>query len=90
MVILLKKRVTPNDSNLDIFRSQLIEYIFRQSQRYENDLIELNNHTVYRTADPIDHLEMIMAQTRAGTADKIFADIFQIIRWSYNRDNYTK
>lgn len=78
------------DKNLDVLRAQIIEYIFRKSHYLESDLIELNNHTVYRTADPIDHLEMIMAQVRAQTAEEIFADLFQILHWSYDRDNYTK
>lgn len=76
--------------NIDLLRADLIAYIFRQSLRYEDDVTELDNHTAYRKADPVDHLEMIMAQTRLGTAEKIFADILQILHWSYDRDNYTK
>ncbi len=79
-----------NKDNLDLLRTQLVQYMHRQMLRYEDDVIELNNHIVYRAADPVDHLEMIMAQTRVGTANKIFEDISQIIRWSYDRDNYTK
>lgn len=77
-------------NNLDRLRADLIAYIFRQTLRYEDDITELDNHTVYRNADPVDHLEMIMAQTRLGTAEKIFADILEIIHWSYDRGNYTK
>lgn len=86
MVTLLKKRRMPNNTALDVLRAQIIEYIFRKAQYYENDLIELNNHMSYRKADPVDHLEMIMAQTRAGTAEDIFADLFQILHWSYDRE----
>lgn len=82
----LKKKKILNDNNLDLLRAQLIEYIFRKTHYYENDLIELGNHITYRKADPVDHLEMIMAQTRAGTAEEIFADIFQILHWSYDRE----
>lgn len=78
------------NDNLDILRAQLIEYLFRLTLRYEDDIIEIDNHTVYRKADPVDHLEMIMAQTRLSTAEKITDDIFQILHWSYDRDNYTK
>lgn len=74
------------DKNLDVLRAQIIEYIFRKSHYLESDLIELNNHTVYRTADPVDHLEMIMAQVRAQTAEEIFTDLFQILHWSYDRE----
>ena len=71
--------------NLDKLRVDLIEYIFRQSLRYEDDVTELCNRMTYRDADPVDHLEMIMAQTRLGTAEKIFDDLLTILRWSYGR-----
>lgn len=77
-------------NDLDILREHLIAYIFRQLLRYEDDVTELDNHTVYRKADPVDHLEMIMAQTRLGTAEKIFADIFEILHWSYERERQSK
>lgn len=57
----------------------LNEYMYRQSTRYENEIIILSNNVSYRGADPIDHLEMIMAQTRAGTADKIFYDLRMVV-----------
>lgn len=59
--------------------SCLYEYMHRQSYFYENDLIQLSNNVAYRKADPLDHLEMIMAQTRYACALDIFADIYQII-----------
>lgn len=57
----------------------LQEYMYRQSARFENDVIQLSNNVTYRAADPLDHLEMIMAQTRIGTAEKIFDDIRMLI-----------
>lgn len=60
----------------------LQEYMYRQSARYENDVIQLSNNVTYRGADPLDHLEMIMAQTRVGTAEKIFDDLRMIIEIS--------
>lgn len=57
----------------------LQEYMYRQSARYENDVIQLCNNVTYRAADPLDHLEMIMAQTRVGTSEKIFDDIRMLI-----------
>lgn len=77
-------------NNLDLLREQILMYLFRQSLRYEDDITELNNHTVYREADPVDHLEMIMAQTRLGTFERISADILQILRWSYDRERPQK
>lgn len=53
--------------------------MYRQAARYENDVIQLSNNVSYRGADPLDHLEMIMAQTRVGTAEKIFDDLRQLI-----------
>ncbi len=76
--------------NLDLLREQLIVYMFRQTLRYEDDVTELDNHTVYRKADPVDHLEMIMAQTRLATSEKIFRDILEILHWSYDRERYSK
>lgn len=60
----------------------LYEYIERQSTRYENDVIQLDNNVMYRTADPLDHLEMIMAKTRLFTADKVFGDLRFVIALS--------
>lgn len=80
-------------NNLDLLREQILMYLFRQSLRYEDDVTELDNHTAYREADPVDHLEMIMAQTRLHTFEKVSADILEILRWSYDRENkgnYTK
>lgn len=57
----------------------LQQYMYRQTCRYEDDITQLNNNVTYRKADPVDHLEMIMAQTRAATAQKIFDDIRMII-----------
>ena len=52
----------------------LQEYMYRESVRLEDDLLTLENNIVVRKADPLDHLEFIMAKTRSSTADKIFND----------------
>lgn len=57
----------------------LQQYMYRQTCRYEDDITQLNNNVTFRKADPVDHLEMIMSQTRAATAQKIFDDIRMII-----------
>lgn len=62
----------------ELLQQMLLEYGLRQLARYENDVIQLSNNVTYRKADPLDHLEMIMAQTRLGTAEKMFGDL-QII-----------
>lgn len=67
----------------------LTEYMYRKTHVYENDIIQLDNNTVYRKADPLDHLEMIMAQTRQATAGDIFSDMYKLISISINRDTLT-
>lgn len=65
--------------NEDPLETLLHEYMYRKSLRYEDDVIQLNNNVVYRTADPLDHLEMIMAQARQAAAEEIFKDLRTII-----------
>lgn len=48
--------------------------------RYENDLTVLLNNVQLRKADPVDHLEIIMAQTRVATADRIAGEVLQIMQ----------
>ena len=48
--------------------------------RYENDLTVLLNNVQLRKADPVDHLEIIMAQTRVATADRIVGEVLQIMQ----------
>lgn len=72
--------------NLDLLREELIAYMFRRLLRYEDDVTELDNHTAYRKADPVDHLEMIMAQTRLATCESIFNDLAYILHRSYDRE----
>ena len=57
----------------------LLEYLHRMPIRYENDLTVLLNNVQLRKADPVDHLEIIMAQTRAATADRIAGEVLQIM-----------
>ena len=57
----------------------LQEYMYRKSLRCEDDVTQLANNVTYRGADPIDHLEMIMARSRLATVEEIFADLRVII-----------
>lgn len=54
-------------------------YLLRITSQYENDLTQLLNNLVLRSADPVDHLELIMAHTRCAVADQIAKDIYKII-----------
>ncbi len=57
----------------------LQEYMYRKTLRLEDDITQLSNNVTYRAADPVDHLEMIMAQARLASAEDIFADIRVLI-----------
>lgn len=54
--------------------------MYNIENRLENDIIQLDNNVKYRKADPLDHLEMIMAQVRAQTAHDIFRDILRLMK----------
>lgn len=58
----------------------LYQYMLNKEIWLENDVIQLSNNVVYRQADALDHLEMIMAQTRLATATDIFNDIYRVLR----------
>lgn len=57
----------------------LCEYTYRLTCRYESDLVQLRNNVSLRLADPVDHLEFIMASVRCSVADQVEADIHKII-----------
>lgn len=63
----------------DRTRHNLYQYMWEQEVRYENDLIQLYNNVTIRKADPLDHLEMIMAIVRLETSRKVFRDIGDIL-----------
>lgn len=63
----------------DLKWSNLQEYMYRKTIYYENDIQQLSNNVVYRRADALDHLEMIMAQVRLDTSIQIFNDIYKIM-----------
>lgn len=62
----------------------LYQYMFFKEQFYQNDITGLDNNISYRKADAIDHLEMIMAQTRLATAQEIFSDMHKLMRMIRN------
>jgi len=53
--------------------------MFKES-RYHNDIVLLDNNVSFRKADPVDHLEMIMAQARLETSQEIFRDMHKLMR----------
>lgn len=64
---------------MTLFEKHMVTYMMYEEQRLENDVIQLDNNVMYRKADPIDHLEMIMAQTRLATAQRIFKNIWGML-----------
>lgn len=48
----------------------------------EEDLHLLKVNMFVRDMEPLDHLEMIMAEVRLATAEKIFRDIGKIVEIS--------
>lgn len=62
-----------------LLEKMLCQYLNRITSEYECDVVQLDNNVAYRSADPLDHLEMIMAQTRRATAEKISSDILTIL-----------
>lgn len=58
----------------------LYQYIMHKEMYYYNDVIQLGNNVSYRKADPLDHLEMVMAQVRLETAREIFNDMHKLMR----------
>ena len=56
----------------------LYEYFDRQQIYRENDVIQLANNVQFRKADPLDHLEMIMAQVRSQVTTDISRDVYKL------------
>lgn len=63
---------------MTLFEKWLLDYMRHEEMRLENDITDIENNVAFRRADPIDHLEMIMAQTRLATAERIFHDIYKL------------
>ena len=67
----------------------LYEYFYRQQIYRDNDVIQLSNNVQFRRADPLDHLEMIMAQVQSQVTSDISQDVYKLVAISkggrYNR-----
>lgn len=57
----------------------LYEYFYRQQIYRDNDVVQLSNNVQFRKADPLDHLEMIMAQVRAQVTTDISRDVYKLV-----------
>ena len=65
---------------VDRVRLYLMEYLYNKENYYYNDVEQLERNVHYRRADPVDHLEMVMAQTRLQTFREVSSDILKILR----------
>lgn len=58
----------------------IYQYLYNKQIWAGNDVIQLCNNIAYRDADPLDHLEMIMAQTRKATIEEVARELYPLLR----------
>ena len=69
-------RINGNGYDLNLIR----KYLMNKQISAENDVIQLSNNVVYRSADPLDHLEMIMAQVRRALVEEMSLELYYLLR----------
>ena len=58
----------------------IYQYLYNKQVWAGNDVIQLGNNVSFRNSDPLDHLEMIMAQTRKATIEEVARDLYPLLR----------
>lgn len=58
----------------------IYQYLYHKQVRAGNYVIQLSNNISYREADALDHLEMIMAQTRLATVEEMSSELYKLLR----------
>lgn len=58
----------------------IYQYLYNKQVWAGNDIIQLGNNVSFRNSDPLDHLEMIMAQTRKATIEEVARDLYPLLR----------
>lgn len=58
----------------------IYQYLYNKQIWAGNDIIQLGNNVSFRNSDPLDHLEMIMAQTRKATIEEVARDLYSLLR----------
>lgn len=56
------------------------QYLSNKQIWVGNDVIQLCNNIAYRDADPLYHLEMIMALTRNATIEDVSRELYPLLR----------
>lgn len=60
--------------------SPLYQYMYLKNVRQENSYIQLENNLGLRSADYVDHLDMILMKHEIEVTNIIFEDIRMILR----------
>lgn len=55
-------------------------YLYNKQVRAGNDVSQLAANVSFRDADPLDHLEMVMAQVRKAAIEEVAMELFQLMR----------
>lgn len=58
----------------------LYQYFWNKQVRADNDLTQLINNLTLRESDPLDYLEIIMAQTRKAVVEEISREAYILMR----------
>lgn len=58
----------------------IYQYLYNKQIWANNDVVQLGNNVSFRNSDPLDHLEMIMAQTRKATIEEVARDLYSLLR----------
>lgn len=58
----------------------IYQYLYNKQVWAGNDVVQLGNNVSFRNSDPLDHLEMIMAQTRKATIEEVARDLYPLLR----------
>lgn len=58
----------------------IYQYLYNKQIWANNDVVQLGNNVSFRNSDPLDHLEMIMAQTRKATIEEVARDLYPLLR----------
>lgn len=63
----------------EVLQVLLLQYANRRCLQAEADITQLLNNISLRRADPVDHLEIVMAQVRSSCAEQFQSDLLKIL-----------
>ena len=62
------------------FKDTLLIYLYKKSERLENEREQLRLNTMYRSMDELDHMEQIISKVRADMFKEFVVDIMRIMK----------